>query len=568
MCSNDKDFRKSVVTAVTKSRNKTAVMMFVVAAMLLIAYSCRIIGNNGYYGTEVGLLRSFIFIALFAAWGASLYNRIIQTRIRCYMSAIAFLMIFWFIIRTLKYYFISAELYPGIVRHLWYMYYLAMLYIPLLAVYVAMSIGETEDSHLPMKAALLYIPILFLFLLVITNDLHEFVFIFPENAAVRTDNDYSYGVGYYIVNAWMLFCALSMLYVMSKKRRIAESKKLIFIPCIPIIALLLYLIFYSSGAPWLRFILGDVTAVICLMYAATLELCIQFGFIQANTNYMELFCASTAGAQITDKDYHVLLSSAAAKNLDTKTLAKTKNESVMLKGGVRLSGAPIKKGHVVWTEDISPLLKVLEELQEAKENLEDSNKILEEEQALKKREAHIMEQDRLYNIIQHDTAHQICLMDTMIKQAETADGDEKQKLLQKMLVIGAYLKRRSNLVFLADKSSMLDANELVLTIGESMDNLEVLGISCGFRTELTEPVLAYQIIAMYDFFENVMERTLDRICSITVYAGKRDGSLFLNINTDSTADFSDFVSDNVNVERDEDNEWKLTLRMNTGGDGK
>ena len=552
----------------TKSRNKTAVMMFVVAAMLLIAYSCRIIGNNGYYGTEVGLLRSFIFIALFAAWGASLYNRIIQTRIRCYMSAIALLMIFWFIIRTLKYYFISAELYPGIVRHLWYMYYLAMLYIPLLAVYVAMSIGETEDSHLPMKAALLYIPTLFLFLLVITNDLHEFVFIFPENAAVRTDNDYSYGVGYYIVNAWMLFCALSMLYVMSKKRRIAESKKLIFIPCIPIIALLLYLIFYSSGAPWLRFILGDVTAVICLMYAATLELCIQFGFIQANTNYMELFCASTAGAQITDKDYHVILSSAAAKNLDTKTLAKTKNESVMLKGGVRLSGAPIKKGHVVWTEDISPLLKVLEELQEAKENLEDSNKILEEEQALKKREAHIMEQDRLYNIIQHDTAHQICLMDTMIKQAETADGDEKRKLLQKMLVIGAYLKRRSNLVFLADKSSMLDANELVLTIGESMDNLEVLGISCGFRTELTEPVLAYQIIAMYDFFENVMERTLDRICSITVYAGKRDGSLFLNINTDSTADFSDFVSDNVNVERDEDNEWKLTLRMNTGGDGK
>ena len=552
----------------TKSRNKTAVMMFVVAAMLLIAYSCRIIGNNGYYGTEVGLLRSFIFIALFAAWGASLYNRIIQTRIRCYMSAIALLMIFWFIIRTLKYYFISAELYPGIVRHLWYMYYLAMLYIPLLAVYVAMSIGETEDSHLPMKAALLYIPTLFLFLLVITNDLHEFVFIFPENAAVRTDNDYSYGVGYYIVNAWMLFCALSMLYVMSEKRRIAESKKLIFIPCIPIIALLLYLIFYSSGAPWLRFILGDVTAVICLMYAATLELCIQFGFIQANTNYMELFCASTAGAQITDKDYHVLLSSAAAKNLDTKTLAKTKNESVMLKGGVRLSGAPIKKGHVVWTEDISPLLKVLEELQEAKENLEDSNKILEEEQALKKREAHIMEQDRLYNIIQHDTAHQICLMDTMIKQAETADGDEKQKLLQKMLVIGAYLKRRSNLVFLADKSSMLDANELVLTIGESMENLEVLGLSCGFRTELTEPVLAYQIIAMYDFFENVMERTLDRICSITVYAGKRDGSLFLNINTDSTADFSDFVSDNVNVERDEDNEWKLTLRMNTGGDSE
>ena len=551
-----------------KSKNKTAIMMFVVTIMLLIAYSCRIIGNNGYHGTQVGLLRSFIFIALFAVWGASLYNRIIQKRIRLYIFAIALLMIFWFIIRTMKYYFISAELYPGIVRYLWYLYYLSMLFIPLLAVYVAMSIGKTEDSHLPKKAALLYIPTLFLFLMVITNDLHELVFKFPADAAVRTDNDYSYGVGYYIVTAWMFFCALTMLYVMSKKRRIAEGKKLIFIPCIPINVLLLYLIFYYSGVSWLRVILGDVTTVICLMYAATLELCIQCGFIQANTHYMELFCASTAGAQITDKDYHVILSSAAAKNIDTETLAKTKNESVMLEGGVRLSGAPIKKGHVVWTEDMSPLLKVLEELQEAKENLEDSNKILEEEHALKKREAHIMEQDRLYNIIQHDTAHQICLMDTMIKQAETADSDEKRKLLQKMLVIGAYLKRRSNLVFLADKSSMLDANELVLTIGESLDNLEVLGISCGFCTELTEPILAYQIIAMYDFFEMTAERAFDRICSITVYAGKRDGALFLNINTDSTADFSDFVSDNVNVERDEDNEWRLTLRMNMGGDGK
>ncbi|MGN0150752.1 MAG: histidine kinase N-terminal 7TM domain-containing protein [Clostridia bacterium] len=461
------------------------------------------------------------------------------------MSIIAFLMIFWFIIRTVKYFFISEELYPGIVRHLWYMYYFAMLFIPLLAVFVAMSIGKTENSHLPKKALLLYIPTLFLFLMVITNDLHELVFTFPADTAVRTDNNYSYGIGYYIVTAWMFFCALTMLFVMNQKRRVAGSKKLIFIPCIPIVALLLYLIFYFSGVSWLRAILGDVTAVICLMYAATLELCVQCGFIQANTHYMELFYASTAGAQITDKDYHVILSSVAAKNVDTETLAKTKNEPVMLKGGLRLSGAPIKKGHVVWTEDMSPLLKVLEELQEAKENLEDSNKILEEEHALKKREAHIMEQDRLYNIIQHDTAHQIYLMDTMIKQAETADGDEKRKLLQKMLVIGAYLKRRSNLVFLADKSSMLDANELVLTIGESLDNLEVCGIFCGFRTELTEPVLAYQIIAMYDFFENVVERALDRICSIIVYAGKRDGSLFLNINTDSTADFSDFVSDNT-----------------------
>ena len=252
--------------------------------------------------------------------------------------------------------------------------------------------------------------------------------------------------------------------------------------------------------------------------------------------------------------------------MDTKVLCQTARGPVMLNDGIRLSGAPIRVGHVVWTEDISQLLKVLDELEEVKENLEDSNTILEEEHALKKREAHIMEQDRLYTIIQRDTAHQIRLLDHMIEQVETMAGDEERKqLLRKMLVIGAYLKRRSNLVFLADKSSTLDAKELALTLGESLDNLETCGISCGFQMDLKEPVLSDQMIAMYDFFEKVVERSLDCTYSITVYAGKTDDFLFLRVNTDADTDFSDLASDMVKTERDEDEEWRLTLRLSIGG---
>ncbi|MDD6394722.1 MAG: hypothetical protein PUB37_00830, partial [Firmicutes bacterium] len=436
-----------------KTNKKALLTGFVVAALILIAYSCRFIGNNGFYATQTGLLRSFIYIFLFAAWGVSAYNRIIQTRIRRYLATVAFLMVFWFVIRTLKYHFISEELYPNIARYLWYLYYLAMLFIPLLAVLVAMSIGKAEDSPLPMKAVFLYIPTVFLFLLVITNDLHQLVFTFPADAAVFTDDDYCYGIGYYLVAAWLSICALTMLGVMGKKRRVSGSRKLIFLPCVPLIALLLYQIFHFSGVLWLRVVFGDMTAIICLMYAATLEICIQCGFIQANTHYVDLFHASTIGVQITDKEYQVLLSSGTAKNIDAKTLAQTEHGPVMLEGGIRLSGAPIRAGHVVWTEDVSPLINVLTELEEAKEELEDANSILDEEHALKKREAHIMEQDRLYNIIQRDTARQIHLMDDLISQVETADNDgERKRLLQKMLVIGAYLKRRSNLVFLSDKS--------------------------------------------------------------------------------------------------------------------
>lgn len=549
-----------------KWNKKKICILVAVATLLLVANICRLIGNCGIYKKQAGLIRSFLYIVLFATWGLSAYSRIIQPVTRRYLSEIAFLMVFWFVIRSLKFHIVSSELYPNITRYLWYLYYLAILFIPLLAVFVAISIGKSENYRLSKKATLLYIPTTVLSLLVITNDLHQLVFTFPKDAVVWTDDKYGYTVVYYFLILWLFFCALTMFTVMYKKRRVSGTKRMILLPCIPLVALVFYLILYFFRIEWLQFIAGDMTAVMCLMYAATLEICIQCGFIQANTHYMELFDASTVGAQITDKEYHVLRSSRAAKDMDTKVLCQTARGPVMLNDGIRLSGAPIRVGHVVWTEDISQLLKVLDELEEVKENLEDSNTILEEEHALKKREAHIMEQDRLYTIIQRDTAHQIRLLDHMIEQVETMAGDEERKqLLRKMLVIGAYLKRRSNLVFLADKSSTLDAKELALTLGESLDNLETCGISCGFQMDLKEPVLSDQMIAMYDFFEKVVERSLDCTYSITVYAGKTDDFLFLHVNTDADTDFSDLASDMVKTERDEDEEWRLTLRLSIGG---
>ena len=211
----------------------------------------------------------------------------------------------------------------------------------------------------------------------------------------------------------------------------------------------------------------------------------------------------------------------------------------------------------------------MNDLEEAKENLKDNNGILEEERELKAREAHIAEQDRLYNVIRRDTQKQICLMDEMIEQIEKADTDEMKKhILKKMLVIGAYLKRRSNLVFLSDKDSMLDARELELSIEESMNNLETFGITCGFISESEGPVLSTQIISVYDFFEEITERSLDCMNSLMVRAQEKSNSDFLMIYTDSHADFSDLASDTAEAVRDEDGEWKLTLRLNKGGDGQ
>lgn len=553
-----------------KSNKNTVCTGSIVAVLILIAYICRIPGLFHSHTREIGILRAFIYICLYISWGVSVRSRIIQPGVRRYMTTIAFLMVFWFTVRTVKYLLNSVDFVTvSIRRYLWYMFYLPMLFIPLLSVFVAFSIGMPENYRLPKKAALLYVPTSVFFLFVITNDLHRLVFTFPKDAVLWTDGDNGYNIVYYLLAAWMFICGIIMLVEMCRKRRVSGKRRLILIPCIPIAVLIIYLVLYFLDIKWVLFIAGDMTAVMCMMYALTLEICIQCGFIQANTHYMELFDASTVGAQITDEAYNVLLVSKTAKNIDAETLRQTQQGHVMLNEGVRLSGAPIQGGHVVWTEDMSPLLKVLDELEDAKENLEDSNGILEEEHALKIREAHIAEQERIYNVIQRDTARQIRLIDEMIEQVETADTDEERtRLLYKMLVIGAYLKRRSNLVFLADKYSMLDATELALTVGESIDNLEACGILCGFCMELTGAILSVHMISMYDFFEEVTERSLDSMDTMMIHAVRVKDSILLKIETDSSADFSDLVSETTSAVKDEDGEWRLTLRLDTGGDGQ
>ena len=509
------------------------------------------------------ILRAAIYIGLFVAWGISVRSRIIQPQVRRYLTAVSALMIVWMTVRTVRY---SLEEALWLMRHLWYLYYLPMLFIPLLAVFIALSLGKPESFRLPKWTVLLYIPTAALLLLVLTNDLHQLVFRFPEDAVVWM-NEYRYGIVYFPVVGWMVLCALTALVIMLVKCRVPNSRKVLVLPFVPVVLSVIYGALYIFQLPWLRLIAGDVTVVFCLLIAATLESCIQCGLIQSNTHYNDLLLSCTLRVQLTDPEYQRLLSSRSAEPIPLQIMRQTETGPVRLDGGLRLSGAPVRGGHVLWTEDVSELLEVLEELQDVKDSLEDNNALLRAEYTLKAREAHIAEQDRLYNIIQRETAPRIKLLAELTDAFETM-GDEAQRkqILGKMAVIGAYLKRRSNLIFLADKTPLFQEKELHLTFGESMDNLELCGITCGLLSELERPVEARQLMKMYDLFEEIVERSIDTMSTITVWIGPADGALRITVNTDSAADLSPLVSDSVSALRDEDGEWQLCMVLRAGGE--
>ena len=506
--------------------------------------------------------RSVIYIVLFTAWGISVRRRIIQSQVRRYLTAISVLMVFWVTARTIRY--IIAED-PWVLRHLWYLYYMPMLFIPMLAVFVALSLGKPENYRLPNWTKLIYIPTTVLFLLVLTNDLHQLAFVFPADEAVWA-NVYDHSIVYYLAVGWMILCALTALGAMLIKCRIPHSHRVLILPFVPVLLAMIYGVLDIVQLPLQKALAGDITVVLCLLFTATLEICIQCSLIQSNTHYNDLLLSCTLRVQLTDPEYQRLLSSRSAEPIPLQIMRQTETGPVRLDGGLRLSGAPVRGGHVLWTEDVSELLEVLEELQDVKDSLEDNNALLRAEYTLKAREAHIAEQDRLYNIIQRETAPRIKLLAELTDAFETM-GDEAQRkqILGKMAVIGAYLKRRSNLIFLADKTPLFQEKELHLTFGESMDNLELCGITCGLLSELEGPVEARQLMKMYDLFEEIVERSIDTMSTITVWIGPADGALRITINTDSAADLSPLGSDSVSALRDEDGEWQLCMVLRAGG---
>ncbi|MDD6262692.1 MAG: histidine kinase N-terminal 7TM domain-containing protein, partial [Clostridiales bacterium] len=268
----------------------------IVAVLIVCAVFLRVLGKFDILIVPGGIVRSLIYIALYIGWGISVSKRIIQTQVRHYMVSVSGLMVFWFVIRTIKYFFITD---PGIIRQLWYWFYLPMLFIPLFSLFVAISLGKPANAKLSKTALLLlYIPTVLCLLLVLTNDLHQLVFAFPEGE-VWTDNNMNYAFGYYFVLGWEILCALSAFVIMLIKCRLAQRKK--YLPFLLLACSIVYGLIYASGAEWMQLIGGDITAAQCLMFTGILECCIQCGLIQTNTGYEELFMVSRLGAQITDQ---------------------------------------------------------------------------------------------------------------------------------------------------------------------------------------------------------------------------------------------------------------------------
>lgn len=72
--------------------------------------------------------RTAIYFITYIVWGILLRRHVVVRSVKRWLSAIVFLMLFWMIVRTVKFRLPNTSVWG---RYLWYSYYLPMIFIPL-----------------------------------------------------------------------------------------------------------------------------------------------------------------------------------------------------------------------------------------------------------------------------------------------------------------------------------------------------------------------------------------------------------------------------------------------------
>lgn len=508
-----------------------------------------------------------IFSGLIIGWGVSVAYRIVQKNIRICLVISAALMLLWMALRAIKYNSPADINTYG--RYLWYSYYIAMVFLPLMMFFAMLNIGKPENTN--NRKYLLIIPAAVLVLLVMTNDFHQLAFVFEPDFH-NWNKQYSYGPVYYVIAVWIFILVLSSIVLSINRCRISATRKKLWIPIVIILVAIIYTLWNNLNHGYSGLRIYNVPEVFCFASIALWESLIQIGLVPSNTGYGDFFNASNLNALIFDNEGNVKYRSKNATNVSKDVVLQNGN-SVVIDENIILKKHNIKGGKAVWTEDISAINRINRELSEVKEQISEYNVILKSEAELKKRRAAVTEQNKLYDSITEFIRPQLCDLENILKNIENNRGDISVNYAG-ACVVNVYIKRISNLLIMAKSRKMLNAFELENSIRELAEYISVCGISCSFFSNVSGEISAEKTIALFKFIGIFIRHIMSCTDALLFNLKVNERFIDLKINCDSKNEMKipdDLLDDiiklggNVTTEYDADTLF-VFVRMQSGGD--
>ena len=491
----------------------------------------------------------FIFIFLSILLLLYFIIHISYTKQKVCLITIASLMLLLMVFRVLKYGGFSQI--DIVSRHLWYLYYLPVLFIPFFLLVTALSnYYETHKKAVLIASSSTGFVSLFLAVFISLNDFHQTAFKFNEGF-VNWDSDYSHGVTYYIVLVYVALLFIASFVIFFRQCQIAKGKRYSYISLIPLIMGFTYMMLYifDLTPKYKGFsVLCEFPETLCFMIAGYIFSLISLRIIASNRNYDKVFLNMSLPAFIMDKSGNVIY-----QNTDSGLIKDNKEEQTVIDNYLYQT-ASIPGGKVTWISDISDLNKIYQELSELNERLKEEEQLNLLTSNLKEEQLAILEKDKLYDGIAKDVFDESSKIMELSREIKK-DNSLFDKNMPIILLLSIYIKRFANLKLLSEEKEEIDLNELYLSINESLRYLEKIGVKTALVGSSKGTYSSKKISDIYTFFGKTIINNLDNITGVTVLFNDKN-LLKINIEgKDLKINKLSYISMN-----EEDNVYYITIK--------
>lgn len=467
-----------------------------------------------YFGVYLTL------IAIAIAWGASLSWRA-PTRALAYLFSIQVLLIVGFCLHRMV-----KLLSHGVgERYLWYAFYFFILANVTVLVIISERASWSQRKARLRRTWVAIAGSLLVFSLVLTNDLHQWVFHF-EDPTDWNDGGYTYGWGAVVVALWILclLCYAGIRFYLYSR----TLKNLTFAALGSFIVIVGTVLLVGHSLGLRRWAVGfEVVLVHAILMMVVPEILIQTGLIPSNWRYLKTFRRTTVPFFLLDRNWNVVNRTRTARQIPPQVIrafqagqdqvpASALPASSQDAQAIDYRLTRLEQGYAVFEYDMSPVRALRESLEVTRRELHQQYRTLEDEVQTYRQLESTQARNNLFTLVEDVMRIRLGWVEQRLTQLkQMIDGKRPQNVVQTQRIlrlIGMHLGycKRAGLVALGAKGQEgnVPIRQLRQALSDTCSDFSRYGDLAQVRFD-SETDICEDAVGLLDAFHTVLEAALE-----------------------------------------------------------
>ena len=447
--------------------------------------------------------QSILFLAISVLWSTFLYIRTFDKTLKKYIISLGILLAFWMIVRITKEYTYGIYTF-----YFWYLYYIPLLLIP--SIYYNCSNYILNNKNKNFRISIIVVSVI-LFLAVITNNIHNFVF--------RTTNDpddYTHNIGYFIIVIWILGLIIIAIKNLIRLNKEKKHKNIIAISTVILLGTL-YTYFYVKNVPIVRH--TNMSVIIGTLFCIGMELLFDFKLIPNNYKYKKIFKNSHLPLEIISNDGRLRLKTNYNIEIENNIITDIKEENCENIYKTKNKIQNVKKiygGYAVEEKNLSEIHKLEKKLKATNQQLLRQEKILQKQKKIKSEIYETKVKNEIVELLDDTIEQKKELITKKLNEMNTVDF----KKMQEIKILINYCKRMSSLVISNYNKEIYNNERLKIILNELLEETKALNVNGVLQMNKFE-ITSSETATIY---ESVFE----------IITNLKDVSFILNIQINNT----------------------------------